>query len=185
MPYAWLTHPVELHSWREAPPCELTGEQCAYQHGYWRWWYEADHRYALPTVALILVAITLFTIGNAFVIFAPTRWQQGPFLGKLLTYSRLLSYTSWRFGKWNTHSLGAYLVGLVGFIFFFGMSIHHPLAAHLDHSDFFQQCFSVHDLTTGPILPRLTLGVLLPLLRGRAGCPWLASRSSCMSLLYD
>ncbi|KAH7305761.1 ferric-chelate reductase [Stachybotrys elegans] len=121
MPFSWLTHPVELHSWREAPPCELTPEQCAYQSGYWRWWYEADHRYALPTVALLLVAIILFTIANAFVIFAPAKWHQNRLLGRLLSYSRLLSYTSWRCGNWNTHSLGAYMLASVGFVFFFAM----------------------------------------------------------------
>ncbi|KFA76758.1 hypothetical protein S40288_09671 [Stachybotrys chartarum IBT 40288] len=80
MPVSWLTLPVEPHSWREAPPCELTLEQFAYQSQYWRWWYEADHRYALPTVALFLVAIILFTVGNAFIIFAPAQWQQNQFL---------------------------------------------------------------------------------------------------------
>jgi ferric-chelate reductase len=98
----------------------MTAEQCALKTGYWVFWYEADHRYALPTVAFFLVAIILFTISHIASKAAPQSLTKNSIWSRILAACRFLSYKSWRFGGWNTQSLGVCLLGGAGAIFFLG-----------------------------------------------------------------
>jgi hypothetical protein len=116
----WLDQPVMLHSSRDAGECTMTPEQCALKTSYWVFWYEADHRYALPTVAFFLVAIILFTVSRIVSKAAPQGLRKRPIWSRLVAAFRFLSYKSWRFGDWNTHSLGVCLLGAAGAVFFFG-----------------------------------------------------------------
>lgn len=114
----WLTQPVMLHSSRDPGHCMMTPEQCAYKTRYWVYWYEADHRYALPTVALILSTILVFTIAHILNLVAPASWRKTSAWRRVAAASRGASYRRWKFGNWRTQSLGAYLLGFVGFVFF-------------------------------------------------------------------
>ena len=119
----WLDQPVLLHSSRDPGECSMTPEQCAYKTQYWVFWYQADHRYALPTVAFFLVAIILFTIAHLITLLCPQRCQRNPIWLRLLSLVRFLSYKSWRIAGWNTQSLGIALLGVAGLIFFLGESV--------------------------------------------------------------
>ena len=121
----WLTYPLMLHSSR-AYTCSLNKtEQCEYQVGYWRFWYEADHRYALPTVALFMSTIILFSIPFLFANLLPRARSRSKVAQKLLALNRYASYKSFRIGKlnWNSAPLGVLLLGAVGTIFFFAMTL--------------------------------------------------------------
>lgn len=137
MSLPWLTQPVMLHSSRDPGMCDMTPEQCAYKQRYWVFWYEADHRYALPTVGFFVATIIFFTIFHLLSIFAPTSWRSSRPWKRVVSASRLLSYTSWRVGNWNSQSLGTYMLGAVGLIFFLGTSISssgaHASIAPADH----------------------------------------------------
>ncbi|OHF03009.1 hypothetical protein CORC01_01767 [Colletotrichum orchidophilum] len=123
MSLPWLSQPVMLHSSRDAGTCSMTPEQCAFKTGYWVFWYEADHRYGLPTVALFVTAVLLVAIASFASTYAPTSWRRNAIWLRILSSGRLLSYKSWRFGFWNTQSLGTYLLGAVGAVFFFAMTL--------------------------------------------------------------
>lgn len=116
----WLDQPVMLHSDRDPGECTMTPEQCAYKNRYWVFWYQSDHRYALPTVAYFLVAIGIFIIAHVVSRFLPSRFQRHPFWSRLVAVCRFLSYKGWRVAGWNTQSLGVFLLGATGLIFFFG-----------------------------------------------------------------
>ncbi|PLB36842.1 ferric reductase family protein [Aspergillus candidus] len=118
----WLDQPVMLHSDREAM-CMMTPEQCALKFSYWVFWYEADHRFALPTVAFFMVAIILFALGNLVSSLAPQRLKQTSGWSRLTAVFRVLSYKSWRVGSWNTRSLGTILLGAAGLVFFLAMTL--------------------------------------------------------------
>lgn len=120
----WLRHPLQLHSSR-AYHCKLNStELCHYQQGYWRFWYEADHRYALPTVAFFMTAIILFAIGSLVAEIPSTspglsrRVRQ-----KLLVSARYLSYRGFRSRllRWNSAPVGVLLLGAAGSIYLFCM----------------------------------------------------------------
>ncbi|KAJ5440976.1 hypothetical protein N7491_003382 [Penicillium cf. griseofulvum] len=119
----WLDQPVMLHSNRDPGKCTMTPEQCAMKTGYWVFWYEADHRYALPTVAFFMVAIILFTISHIASKAAPQSLKKNSIWSRLVAAFRFLSYKSWRFGGWNTYSLGVCLLGGAGAVFFFAMTL--------------------------------------------------------------
>lgn len=116
----WLDQPVMLHSDRDPGVCTMTPEQCAYKSQYWVNWYQADHRFALPTVAFFMVAIGIFTIAHIVSRIFPSRLQRNPAWCCLVAVCRFLSYKSWRFAGWNSQSLGAFLLGAAGLVFFFG-----------------------------------------------------------------
>ncbi|CAK4027600.1 Ferric cupric reductase transmembrane component 1 [Lecanosticta acicola] len=121
----WLDQPVMLHSSR-AYKCSLKSPaQCLYQQGYWRFWYEADHRYALPTVAFFLTAIILFAIPFVLNTIWPGTTSKNRATRKLTALGRFLSYRQYRIGKlnWNSAPLGVLLLGAVGTIFFFSMTL--------------------------------------------------------------
>lgn len=118
MSLPFLSQPVVLHSSRDPGMCMMTPEQCAYKQRYWVFWYEADHRYALPTVALFLAYIILFALFNALSALAPKSWKRSGWWNRAASVARYASCRRWRLGGWSTQSLGTYLLGAVGFIFF-------------------------------------------------------------------
>lgn len=121
----WLNDPVMLHSNRTYT-CSLNlTEQCEYQQGYWRFWFEADHRYALPTVALFMVTILLFSIPYLLGMFVPRNVSHSTLARKATALSRFVSYRSFRIGKlnWNSAPIGVLFLGAVGTIFFFAMTL--------------------------------------------------------------
>lgn len=119
----WLDQPVMLHSDRDPGMCDMTPEQCAYKSAFWRNWYQADHRFALPTVAFFMVAIGIFTIAHILTLIFPRSFQRNPIWSRLVAVTRFLSCKSWRIAGWNTNSLGAYLLGGVGLVFFLAMTL--------------------------------------------------------------
>ncbi|CEJ55062.1 hypothetical protein PMG11_01339 [Penicillium brasilianum] len=119
----WLDQPVLLHSSRDAGNCTMTDEQCAFKTSYWLFWYQADHRYALPTVAFFLVAIGLFTIGHVASGILPQRIKQHSLLSRVFAGFRFLSYKGWRLRGWNTQSIGMFLLGAAGLVFFLAMTL--------------------------------------------------------------
>lgn len=119
----WLDQPVLLHSSRDASKCKMTAEQCAFKTSYWLFWYEADHRYALPTVAFFLVAIGLFIMGHIASEILPQRIKQHSLLSRVLAGFRFLSYKGWRIRGWNTQSIGTFLLGAAGLVYFLSMTL--------------------------------------------------------------
>lgn len=109
-----------LHSSRDAGTCSMTPEQCAFKTGYWVFWYEADHRYGLPTVALFLAVILLVAVGSFAATYAPKSLRRRPLWSRLVSLGRLMAYKNWRLGSWNSQSLGTYVLGVIGAVFFFG-----------------------------------------------------------------
>lgn len=121
----WLDKPMTLHGMREYT-CKFNDSSlCDYQQGYWRFWYEADHRYALPTVAFFLSTTLVFSLGLLFQELAPKRLTQSPWMRRKLALYRFLSSRSWRIGflNWNSAPLGVLLLGAVGIIYFFSMTL--------------------------------------------------------------
>jgi hypothetical protein len=114
----WLTYPMQLHGDRDPGMCMLTPEQCAWKQRYWVFWYEADHRYALPTVAFFMAAIGIFIVGHVFSALLPTGVKRNRRWLRAVSSTRFLSYKSLRLWGWNTPALGACLLGAVGAIFF-------------------------------------------------------------------
>ncbi|CEN59848.1 hypothetical protein ASPCAL02289 [Aspergillus calidoustus] len=123
MSLPWLDQPVMLHSSRDPGECTMTPEQCAYKSRYWVFWYEADHRYALPTVAFFLVAIALFTLGHGAAAYTPRRLNRTTGWARITALFRFLSYRSWRVAGWNTQSLGGLLLAGAGVVFFLAMTL--------------------------------------------------------------
>ncbi|KAM4063792.1 ferric reductase like transmembrane component domain-containing protein [Hirsutella rhossiliensis] len=112
-----------LHSSRNAGRCSMTAEQCAYKTRYWVFWYEADHRYGLPTTALFLATIIVFAIAHFVSLYAPRGLKNRTAWLRVVSLNRLLAYKSWRIGRWNSQSMGVYLLGAVGLIFFMAMTL--------------------------------------------------------------
>ncbi|KAJ5681387.1 uncharacterized protein N7477_001327 [Penicillium maclennaniae] len=119
----WLDQPVMLHSNRNPGTCTMTAEQCAYKTAYWRFWYQADHRFSLPTVAFFMVAIGIFTIAHILTLIFPKSFQKNPLWSRLVALARFLSYKSWRIAGWNTNSLGVILLGGAGLVYFLSMTL--------------------------------------------------------------
>lgn len=119
----WITTPIEFHSSR-AYKCKFdSAARCEFYEGYWRFWYEADHRYALPTVAFFLTAILLFAIGYLLSEVLPAQLLRTKLARRFVAAKRWLSYRSWRIGalNWNSAPLGVLLLAAVGVIYFFSM----------------------------------------------------------------
>jgi hypothetical protein len=98
----------------------MTAEQCAYKSQYWVFWYQADNRYGLPTVAFFLVAIILFTLGHWISLFGPQSLKNRSGWSHLAAIFRILSYKRWRIMAHSTQSIGALLLAAAGVVFFLG-----------------------------------------------------------------
>ncbi|KAI7221048.1 hypothetical protein KC333_g1993 [Hortaea werneckii] len=121
----WLYQPVKFHSFREYTCTLNSTEQCEYQQGYWRFWSEADHRYALPTIAFFMAAIILFGVGNLVQEASPRSLFQCRPTTKLIALQRYLSYRSLRIEvlNWNSAPFGILLLAAIGVIYFFCMTL--------------------------------------------------------------
>jgi hypothetical protein len=125
----WLDSPVMLHSSRE-DTCKLTPAQCEYRHGYWRYWYQADHVYGHSTVHFMCAVIGVFAMRNIVWIISRrsrSRRSGNSIVQKGLATGRFLSYISFhvRGLSWYSSSVGVMLLGISGAIYFFG----EPLAS--------------------------------------------------------
>ncbi|TDZ29640.1 Ferric/cupric reductase transmembrane component 7 [Colletotrichum spinosum] len=123
MSLPWLSQPVMLHSNRDPGKCSMTPDQCAYKTSYWVFWYEADHRYGLPTIAFFLAAILLVAIGHQTATAAPVSLRRNPTWLRVVSLGRFMSYKSWRVKSWNSQSLAVYLLGAAGAVFFSAMTL--------------------------------------------------------------
>ncbi|OQE39342.1 hypothetical protein PENCOP_c007G02766 [Penicillium coprophilum] len=120
----WLDQPVMLHSSR-ADKCKLTEAQCLYRNYRWRYWYQADHVYALSTVYFMCAVIGVFTISNLLMRLTPIRVKRTRPWRWFTSISRYLSYRGYRvpaLRHWSP-ALGVMILGAVGAVFFFAMTL--------------------------------------------------------------
>ncbi|CAG8248226.1 unnamed protein product [Penicillium salamii] len=117
----WLDQPVALHSSR-LDNCTLSEAQCRYRNYSWRYWYEADHVYALNTVYFLCAVIGVFTIANLLVRFSPDAVKRTPPWRMFTSVSRYFSYRGYRLPslRYWSPALGVVVLGVVGAAFFFG-----------------------------------------------------------------
>ncbi|KAJ5201776.1 uncharacterized protein N7498_006439 [Penicillium cinerascens] len=120
----WLDQPVMLHSSR-ADKCKLTEAQCAYRNNHWRYWYQADHVYALNTIYFLCAVIGVFTVSNLLVRFSPDWVKRTRVWRASTSASRYMAYRGYRFPVVHYWSppLGVIVLGLVGAVFFFAMTL--------------------------------------------------------------
>ncbi|KAI2617660.1 putative FRE ferric reductase-like transmembrane component [Hypomontagnella submonticulosa] len=120
----WLDQPVMLHSSR-ADTCKLTPEQCAYRHGYWRYWYHADHVFALATVYLFVAIIGVCFVGFYAHRLAPPSIREKTWWRKLVAGARFVAYRRYNVTtiRWRIPSLGVSFLLIVGGIFFLAMTL--------------------------------------------------------------
>ncbi|EAW13403.1 ferric reductase family protein [Aspergillus clavatus NRRL 1] len=120
----WLDQPVLLHSSRK-DTCKLNAEECAYRRGYWRYWYEADHVYALNTVYFMCAIIGVFTTVHYTSQYAPPWIKRTAIWRRVAAVLRYLSYKGYQMSAlhYRSPSLGVILLGLVGVVFFFAMTL--------------------------------------------------------------
>ncbi|KAI0110300.1 ferric reductase like transmembrane component-domain-containing protein [Daldinia grandis] len=120
----WLDQPVMLHSSRE-DTCKLTPAQCEYRGGYWRYWYHADHVYALGTVYFFVAAVGVCFIGFYAQRFAPQSLREKTWWRKLIAGFRFLSYRRCNVSaiRWHTPALGVVFLLVSGAIFFLSMTL--------------------------------------------------------------
>ncbi|KAL2689101.1 hypothetical protein Neosp_003153 [[Neocosmospora] mangrovei] len=87
--------------------------------------YEADHRYALPTVAFFLASIIVFALVYIAGSLTPRRVQQTRPVTKTKALYRYLSYRTFRIPAldWNSAPIGLLALACVGTIFFFAMTL--------------------------------------------------------------
>ncbi|RTE81724.1 hypothetical protein BHE90_003793 [Fusarium euwallaceae] len=122
----WLDKPLIFSgNYREYECMFNETSQCEYQEGYWRFWYEADHRYALPTVALFLASILIFALVYVAGSLTPRRVQQTRSVTMIKALYRCLSYRTLRIPTldWNSAPIGLLALAAVGTIFFFAMTL--------------------------------------------------------------
>ncbi|KAL5355913.1 putative ferric-chelate reductase [Aspergillus floccosus] len=120
----WLDQPVTLHSSR-ADTCKLTPEQCAYRRGHWRYWYEADHVYALNTIYFLCATVGVFAIAHWANIYSPRRLKESALWRRPTAVARYLAYKCFQLPALihNSSSLGVLLLGIIGTVFFFAMTL--------------------------------------------------------------
>lgn len=120
----WLDQPVMLHSDR-TDTCMLTAEQCAYRSGHFRYWYEADHVYALATVYFFVAAIGLCALGFWSLRLAPSSLRERAWWRRLVGGVRFLSYRHYDLrSMWLYRpSPGVIILLGLGFVFFAAMTL--------------------------------------------------------------
>ncbi|KAK2592030.1 hypothetical protein QQS21_010263 [Conoideocrella luteorostrata] len=118
-----LNQPTQFHSSRDPGKCTLTPKQCAYKNSYWVFWYKADLVYCLPVVYFFVAAIALFAFGRLVSDFSPISVTSSQIWRRSVSASRLLSYKRWRFGNWNSQSLGVFLLAALGIVFFSALTL--------------------------------------------------------------
>ncbi|KAF2222955.1 ferric reductase like transmembrane component-domain-containing protein [Elsinoe ampelina] len=116
----WFMGPVQLHAYREFECSQNTTEECDYYQGYWHFWYESDHRFALPTVAFFTATILLFALAATFHLVAPRKLLQASLIREVTYLSRFVSYRSYRLSglNWNSAPLGVLVLGVIGVLYF-------------------------------------------------------------------
>ncbi|KAJ4242930.1 hypothetical protein NW757_011649 [Fusarium falciforme] len=122
----WLDKPLVFSgNYREYECTFNETSQCDYQEGYWRFWYEADHRYALPAVAFFLASIIVFALVYIAGSLTPRRVQQTRSVTKTKALYRYLSYRTFRIPAldWNSAPVGLLALAGIGTIFFFAMTL--------------------------------------------------------------
>lgn len=87
--------------------------------------YEADHRYAIPTIAFFLATILVFSIVYLLDLLASGSIKSSSLARRSTAVFRFLSYRTFRipFLNWNSASLGVLVLGAIGIIYFFCMTL--------------------------------------------------------------
>ncbi|KAI1774852.1 putative FRE ferric reductase-like transmembrane component [Hypoxylon cercidicola] len=120
----WLDQPVLLHSSRAAT-CSLSPSQCAYRNVSWRFWYEADHVYALAAVYFFIAVIGVCCVGFWTHRFSITSLRNKTWWQKFVARVRFLSYRQYDVAifRGRTPSLGIVILLVVGAVFFLAMTL--------------------------------------------------------------
>ncbi|KAH8690853.1 ferric reductase [Talaromyces proteolyticus] len=122
----WLDSPVMLHSSR-ADTCKLTPQQCEYRSGHWRYWYQADHVYALAAVYFMCAVIGVFAVVHTLSKYGPAWLSNTGFAKRLRTGFRYLSYSiageHRKIPFLPSASLGLSLLILAGVIYFAALTL--------------------------------------------------------------
>ena len=87
--------------------------------------YHADQLYAFSTVYLCLAMVALFAVVRGIVYYMPRRLKQKPVFQRMTALSRILAYQGFTIPQvgWYSPPLGVIILGLIGGIFFFGMTL--------------------------------------------------------------
>lgn len=83
--------------------------------------YEADRRYALPTVAFVMAFIFLFAVIRQLALRLEPGKQRPAVIRKSVALYRYWTYRDYGIPalRWISPSLGVLLIGAVGIIYFF------------------------------------------------------------------
>ncbi|KAI1205202.1 putative FRE ferric reductase-like transmembrane component [Annulohypoxylon truncatum] len=121
----WLNQPVMLHSSRADSCSKFTAAQCAYRNYRWRYWYQADHVFALSTVYFFIAVIGVCFIGFCSQRFAPASLREKAWWRKLVASIRFLAYRRYDAAatRWRMPSLGVSLLMITGAVFFLAMTL--------------------------------------------------------------
>ncbi|EED19122.1 ferric-chelate reductase, putative [Talaromyces stipitatus ATCC 10500] len=123
---AWLSQPVQLHSSRKFNCEDITPEECEYYYQRWHYWYEADHVFALPTVAFFMCTIGIFIIARVISRTLSYRIGRGlPIWRRIIAAVRYLSYRGFYVKKfrWSSPSVGLLMLASIGTTYFFCMDL--------------------------------------------------------------
>ncbi|OJJ95902.1 hypothetical protein ASPACDRAFT_1875446 [Aspergillus aculeatus ATCC 16872] len=118
----WLDQPVMLHSSR-ADSCKLTAEQCAYRNGHWRYWYQADHVYALNTIYFLCATVGVFMILRMMAKYSPLFLRRTAVWKRATTTGRYLAYKSLPLPVISFPATGVFILIAVGAFFFLAMTL--------------------------------------------------------------
>jgi hypothetical protein len=118
----WLDGPITLHSSREYMCTLPTAAECEYQTGHWRFWYQADHVYALNTVYFMVATIGVFAVARMVTMMAPMERGNSVGARRIVAGLRFLGYRSFRLSPvgWYSPPLGVLLLGCAAIVYFFG-----------------------------------------------------------------
>ncbi|PYI31069.1 hypothetical protein BP00DRAFT_436331 [Aspergillus indologenus CBS 114.80] len=118
----WLDQPVMLHSSR-ADSCKLTAEQCAYRNGHWRYWYQADHVYALNTIYFLCATVGVFVLLRMMTKFSPLFLRRTAIWRRATATGRYLAYKSFPSPVINFPATGVFILIVIGAVFFLAMTL--------------------------------------------------------------